>query len=307
MKILVIGDNSSELATWTEKHHGSCLLLEQSNYKDCWDKPGAWFTGLGDLDFDQIKSVAMISDHVEFVNDLPWSDKFARTMTLVLCNHLRHFRQVAGIDPHTTDLYLTKPVARINDESQVWTFGCSTTAGVGLDDPQSQCYGRLVADRLDMPWQNVAQSGSSVRWALSHMLQADIRPDDIVVWGSTSAERIRRARGYHDIENTQLANCDRLEVTYNDDYQIYFDHMDYINMGIRYLRSRGIKFVFIGLIVRKAPYWELLELEFSGHLEWCPLLDWHSIDIGNDNEHIGPLGHKNLANRIYDHIKLLGY
>ena len=87
MKILVIGDNSSELATWTDEHHGSCLLLEQSNYKDCWDKSGVWFTGLGDLDFDQIKSVAMISDHVEFVDDLPWTDKFARTMTLVLCNH----------------------------------------------------------------------------------------------------------------------------------------------------------------------------------------------------------------------------
>lgn len=306
MKILVIGDTSPSLAVWTEQQHGPCRLLDQNNYAECCDQNGVWYTALGDLEFDQIKSVALSSDRVQFVGGLEWKDPVALEMTLILCNHLRHFRKIEGLDPHVCNLYLTKPVERAHAEPQVWSFGCSTTAGVGLDNPESECYGRLVADRLSMPWQNVAQRGSSVRWALTHLMQADIRPGDLVIWGTTTAERIRRARSYDEIENTQLVHCEKLEVQYHNDYQVYFDHIDYINTGIRYLRSRQIQFVFIGLIF-PTPYWRRMELDFSSHPEWCPVLDWHDIDRGNDNKHIGPLGHKNLARRIYDHVQLLGY
>lgn len=306
MKTLIIGDTSPDLAAWAADQVGASTLLDNSNIDGHCD--GVWHTGLGDLDFNQIKNLALSSDRIVFARDLPWHDRRAWNSTLTLLNYISHFKPIENYAPNPPTLYLTKPVDRHSDRPTLWTFGCSTTAGVGLDDPENECYGRLVADHMGLAHRNVAQSGSSVRWALSHLMQADIHPGDFVIWGTTTAERMRRARSYDEIENTQLAHGSRLEIEYHSDHQVYFDHIDYINMGLRYLRARQIRFVFIGLIFdRRVPYDQRLEIEFSSNPEWVPVLDWHEIDRGNDNLHIGPLGHKYLAQRICDHVKLKGY
>ena len=110
MKILVIGDTSELLSLKTQKKYGSGCLLNDSNYQDCFDSEGVWYTALGDLEFDQIKLAALRCDHVEFMQGLEWHDMLALNATLVLCNHINHFNTVHGLDPHRPQLHLTQPI-----------------------------------------------------------------------------------------------------------------------------------------------------------------------------------------------------
>jgi len=186
----------------------------------------------------------------------------------------------------------------------LWTFGCSHTLGAGLANPEIEVYGKLLADRLGMRWQNIAQGGSSTKWSLAHLLQAKIESNDIVVWATTSAERVRIATNV--VRDYLLVDTGRAAVEYYTDNQIVFEHLDCVNTGVKYLRAAKTKFVLLDLL-KHSPYFDQLELEFSNHIEWCPTPDWYNYDIGNDGVHIGPIGQQKLAERIYNHIQLLEY
>jgi hypothetical protein len=300
--ILAVGDTSKQLATWTINKFGSGQLVDSSNYNSLVD--AVYFTALGDLNFDQIKSLALSAEEVYFVADLPWNDQAALTSTQILCNHISQFKTVIGFTKKDSNLFLTVPVARNYNNPTLWTFGCSHTEGTGLYCPEKEVYGKLLADKLGMPWQNVAKCSTSTRWSLAHLLQAELKPNDIVIWGTTGPERLRVAE--NSIKDKLLKDASRSAVEYYTDEQIVFEHLDFVNSGVKYLQATNIKFILLGLF-GPAPYFQKLELEFSGHKEWCPALDWMEHDRGNDGIHMGPIGHTKLANRIYNHIQLLEY
>ena len=300
--ILVIGDTSEQLANWTLNKFNSGTLASSSNYNSLTD--AVYFTALGDLNFDQIKTLALSADKVYYVSDLSWADKDALAKTNILCNHVSQFKSIIGFNKIPTELFLTVPVSRKYDEPTVWTFGCSHTEGIGLHHPETEVYGKLLADRIGMKWQNIAKSGTSTRWSLSHLMQAKIQSTDIVIWATTSAERVRIAKDT--VEDILLAQADKITVQYYTDEQIFFEHVDCINLGIKYLRDTNKKFVVIGLL-SSSCYFNQIELSFSDYKEWCPTLDWHTHDVGHDNLHMGPIGHRKLAERLYNHIQLLEY
>ena len=300
--ILVIGDTSEQLAAWTIDKFGSGQLANDSNYNSLAD--AVYFTALGDLSFDQIKTLALSSDEIYFADDLPWLDNSALVKTNILCNHVAQFKPIIGFDKNSAELFLTVPVSRKYDKPTVWTIGCSHTKGIGLYHPNTEVYGKLLSDRLGMKWQNIAKSGTSTKWSLSHLMQAEIRSTDIVVWATTSAERIRVATKI--VKDVLLAQANKEAVQYYTDEQILFEHLDYVNLGIKYLRDTNKKFVVVGLL-SPSCYFNQIELNFSNYKEWCPTLDWNTHDFGHDNLHMGPIGHRKLAERIYNHIQLLEY
>ena len=308
MSTLVVGDTSLETRNITVIKHGSGQLLDANNFFLAdFDSPTVYFTALGDLGFDQIVEAAMQAEHVEFLfDDLRWQDLGARYQTEILCNYLSHRRHIHGASDHQVDCRLTKSVSRTSTDPMIWTFGCSTTAGAGLSDPQHESYGALLSQRLNRSWCNVAQNGTSTKWSLLHIMAAEIAPQDIVVWGTTSAERYQHAVDYNTTKETLLADADRNVVDFYTDPQIYWSHLDTVNMGIKYLRALKSQFIFVNLL-HISPYSQLLEREFSRHREWCYVHDWNRHDRGLDKIHIGPKGHINLANRIETHIKLLNY
>lgn len=300
--ILVIGDTSELLATWTINKFGAGQLANNSNYSALVD--AVYFTALGDLSFDQIKTLALSAKEVYYVDNLPWIDKDALIKTQVLCNHLSQFRSIIGFTRVNPRLFLTVSVDRKYSEPTMWTFGCSHTLGAGLTNPETEVYGKLLADQLGMPWQNIAQAGTSTRWSLAHLLQANIESNDIVIWATTSAERVRIATNL--VRDYLLPCAGKDAVAYYTDDQIIFEHLDCVNTGVTYLRATNTKFVLLDLLMY-SPYFDRLELEFSNYKEWCPTPDWYNHDIGNDGIHIGPIGQQKLAERIYNHIQLLGY
>lgn len=300
--ILVIGDTSKLLSTWTINKFGLGQLADSSNYNSLTDT--VYFTALGDLSFDQIKTLALLAKEVYYVDNLPWVDKDALIKTHILCNHISQFRPIIDFSPRSPTLFLTVSVARKYSEPTLWTFGCSHTLGTGLDNPKTQVYGKLLADRLGMKWQNVAQAASSTRWSLTHLLQAKIEPNDIVVWATTSAERVRISA--ESVRDCLLVAAGKAAVDYYTDNQIIFEHLDYVSTGVKYLRATKTKFILLDLL-RYSQYFDQLELEFSNYIEWCPPLDWYDYDVGNDGVHVGPIGQQKLAERIYNHVQLLEY
>jgi hypothetical protein len=308
MSVLVIGDTSLTTRNIAVLRYGSGELLDRNNFFLA-DFAGAtvYFTALGDLDFDQMVEAAMQCDTVDCVySNLEWSDQGARVQTEILCNFLSHRITVVGWELQVLDRGLTQSVTRVTDDPVIWTFGCSTTKGAGLVNPDQEVFGALLSKRLNRKWINVAQNGSSTKWSLQHILAADIRPNDIVIWAATSPERYRKAMDFETTTETLLSDADRTALDFYTDPQIYLEHMDTVIAGVSFLRGIKSQFVFMDML-HLSPYLQLLEKQFSRFKEWCPTHDWNRYDRGTDKLHIGPTGHINLANRIENHIKLLNY
>lgn len=300
MKIVVLGNTSQEFADWVHTNFINAKLVTSNNYQNALAHSGTYYTALGDLEFAQIRTLASSADKIIWCNNLIWEskDRSAFSDTIRLLNYLSHRHSVENFTSDMTDIFVPR-ITREHQEPTLWTFGCSTTAGVGLIDPSQECYGKLVADYFGMPWQNVAKAGSSTHWSLTNLIHAPLQPDDIVIWGTTSAERIRRAVGPQ-IQDIMLSNGDRESVEFYNDYQISFNHRDLINTGVAVLRNK-CKFVLVSLLPN-GPIWDDLMNHFSKFPEWCSGFDRRNLDLGTDKIHMGPLAHQALAKQIYDHV-----
>jgi hypothetical protein len=302
--IVVVGDTSETLANWCKYHFGASVLLDSTNWRST-QSGQVYHTALGDLEFDQIKTVCLSAARVIYCHEVPWADQAAKHKTQQLLNHVSHFRTVENFDAPVMQQQLMGFVPTQSSGGTVWAFGCSHTAGVGLLDPQQQAFGVLVADRLGMKSKIVAQSGMSTRWSLNHILQTKFMPDDIVVWATTSAERVRRTtQGL--AQDQMLSESDRAAVSYYNDNQLLYEHLEFIHTGVTYLQQKNTKFVLLTLL-GNTPLLDAVETECSGYKQWCPCPDWRQFDRGTDGKHIGPIGHQHLALRIVDHVKLLDY
>jgi len=302
--ILVVGDTSETLANWCKHQFGASVLLDSSNWQQA-QGDQVYHTGLGDLDFYQLKSVCLSASRVIYCDTVPWTDQAAKRKTQQLLNHVRHFRTVENFQPPASQQQLMGFVPQASAGNTVWAFGCSHTAGEALLLPERQRYAALVADQLGMKNTVVAKSGMSTRWSLNHILQTQFKPNDIVIWATTSAERVRRTtQGL--AQDMMLTESDRAAVSYYNDDQLLYEHLEFIHIGATHLAQSNTKFVLLTLL-GNTPLLDSVELQCSGYQQWCPCPDWRQFDRGTDGQHIGPIGHQQLALRIVDHIKLLNY
>jgi len=80
--------------------------------------------------------------------------------------------------------------------------GCSFTYGQELEDPQNQCWGKLTADKLGIPFTNLAVSGAGndriYRTTTDHLYQSnDERPLYIIAFSYSA----RREEYFEDIKD----------------------------------------------------------------------------------------------------------
>lgn len=309
MITLVIGN--TDISTYNEsvKKYKNSILLHSENFNSIdlsTNENVVYHSALGDLTFEQLYSLALKVDVVEYLNCLDWHNPAGLIQTETLCNYISHVRPVIGWTQKITTQCLTQDISRLSDGPMLWTFGCSHTAGDGLNNPDIEVYGALLSKRLNLPWKNIAKSGSSTKWGLIHLAAAEIRPHDIVIWATTSAERYQHGISFSQIQETQLAHASREAILFYTDPQIYWDHINTINIGVSHLRSIQSKFILLS-IVNQNKLTAILEAQMSHYREWCYIPDFNQHDLGTDNIHVGPKGHINLAQRIENHLKLLNY
>jgi hypothetical protein len=148
----------------------------------------------------------------------------------------------------------------------------------------------------------VSRPGSSANWSTRNLFAADIRPDDIVVWQLTSPGRITQFDGEVTKEIMLSYTNNRYLLEVFDSQQNFFNQINLLNFGTKFLRSLGIKFVVISILPKIEKYYQYLT-EYSKCPEYCFTPDY--IDYGVDRVHAGPLSHQAIAQRILNHVQCL--
>jgi len=267
-----------------------------------------YHTSLGDLSSREIISIADQFKKINFLSDGfdKQSDIYMETKSML--NFLSHFHLVTNFVTEPELNFVDRDLIKVSSKKQknLWVFGCSHSHGTGLDQTDLR-YSNILSRTLHRSLQSVTEPGSSLDWSLGHLVNADVQPQDLVIWQITTPYRIRLARSFdNDPEDKILNNCDnKFAVLFYDDLQIFYKHCYLLNLGVRYLRSKKAKFVLTSLDVKDVLYYKLMT-EYTKYKEYCYIPDINQ-DLGNDSLHFGPKSHEKLADHLLYHFKKLNY
>lgn len=252
-----------------------------------------YHTSIGDLQMDQIISIAHHFDYIDMCDD-----QFDQTSDVYYDTVFLHQRISKNSSVNQLPITFTDNInisARTNDPV-LWVFGCSHSYGVGLRPGESR-YGEIVARQLQLPLKSIVKPGSSLHWSTRHLINANIQPGDTIIWQLTTPPRVSVFDG-NEVKEILLANSnDRHLVIGISMEQLYFTQLSLLNFGVRYLRACGAKFVLTSLNA-DSNY----TAEYNKYPEYC-YSDGIFVDYGTDQKHLGPKGHQLLATRLLDHIR----
>jgi len=256
-----------------------------------------YHTSLGDLLAQQILSIVTQFDVIEFVDTGFDQQSAIYRETVNLLNFLSHRCVVKNFSPGSVIDFISRTeIFERADCPLLWVFGCSHSHGVGLDNGD-QRYSALLSQQLGLPLKSITQPGASFEWSLRHLMQADIRVGDTVIWQVTTPDRF--SRGLDFLGTTKelvLKAASRQEVDFFTDEQIFYHHINFLNMGLKFLRKQQIKFAFTSLDTVSQVN-QLCIKQYVNHDEYC-YLPGYNVDVGNDNIHFGPQSHQNLASGL---------
>jgi hypothetical protein len=241
-----------------------------------------YHTSLGDLTPQQIYSVAKQFDTISFVDQQFNKNSTIYKETLVLLNFLQnHYTVINFKKDSVIDFIDNKKIYQRPDTPVLWVFGCSHSHGTGLDN-FDQCYSSILSKKLNLPLKSITQSGSSIEWSLRHMIQADIQANDLVLWQLTTPERFTKGIDYTgQTKEFLLKNSTQSDVLFFSDLQIFYHHINYLNIGLKFLRNQKVKSVITSIESFNDLYYQCL-LEYTKHPEYCYLPAWN-VDIGQRN------------------------
>ena len=186
------------------------------------------------------------------------------------------------------------------EKPTLWVFGCSHSFGVGLLTNE-KTYGSLLSEKVNMPLKLVAKPGSSTQFSLRHLVNADIRENDIVIWQLATAGRFSYATAVGKIREIIISNrTEEKFIKFFTDPQLHFHQLSLLNIGVNYLMAKKVKFVVTSI---NNPFDEYLIDEYRKYTEYC--FTSIPVDKGNDHLHAGPITHQNICNSLYNHIQYL--
>lgn len=237
---------------------------------------------------------------INFVDEMFEQSSDTYKETVVLLNLLSQTKHVTNF---TADLPISFTDPKVNNrpnEPALWVFGCSHSHGVGLRLNEKR-FGEIVASSTNLPLMLISKPGSSLSWSTRNLMAANIKPNDIVIWQLTTPHRVSQHNGTDTTEIMLAQSSNRCLVEVFDDNQVFFNHINLLNFGTRYLRSMGVKFIMISILPKLEKFFYDYLIEYSKYPEYCYTTDC-CIDLGIDQIHSGPLSHKALAQRLLDHI-----
>lgn len=256
-----------------------------------------YHTSLGDLDINELLSIIHKFSSIEFVknNFIDGEDITKDTLNfLSFVNTKLHVKNF----PHNNILsFADHPdIKERLDTCTLWVYGCSHSHGTGLRN-SSESYGSHLANYLKLPLKLITKPGSSTHWSLRQLVNSNLKQDDIVIWQITSPYRLSYFNEKH-VQEIVLSNSNNRNLieTYTNE-QCFFLQLSYLNIGVRYLRSIGVKFIVVSVDSRDMEF----NFGYSQYPEFYCATDF-AVDKGTDNLHFGPLSHKNLALSLLNRI-----
>jgi hypothetical protein len=262
------------------------ILLTNDNFEQYLGKSGVFHTSLGDITAANLLLIADYNCTFIFVDQGFDNQTALYEKTIIFLN--------AVFDSNTIIGYIRPGPATFAEQSimrppgpRLWVFGCSLSAGVGVNE--SEVYSTKLSVATGLPVTTVARVGSSTHWSLRQLLHADIWPTDIVIWQLTTIERFTVKQPNRWPKEVMLKDADRETILSTTDEQLWFDQLSLVNCGVQYLRAIGPEFYMISLD-SSSPLLNVCLEQYTRYPEYCYVPDWQ-IDLGTDGLHPGPQSH----------------
>lgn len=262
------------------------ILLTNSNVEQYLNTPGQYHTSLGDITVRNLLKIADRRCNFIFINDGFDNNLLLLEKTKIFLNSIYDTHNVIGYVRPGPMTFAEQSVPTPT-EPNIWVFGCSLSAGVGVD--KNELYSTQLGQSVGLPVTTVAKIGSSTRWSLRQLLNADLQAGDIVIWQLTTIERFTVKILNTWPKEVMLKDQSREIILSTTDEQLWFDQISLVEYGVKYLRSIGIKFYMVSLD-SKSPVLDRCLEQYTRYPEYCYVPDWQ-VDIGTDGLHPGPNSH----------------
>jgi hypothetical protein len=259
---------------------------------------------------DSVETLHLVGLDINFIEVIPDSSLY---MYLYFFQQLKNTKtKIVNFEWHdqiSQSLFQQLVDNRKTDGKNLWITGCSITHGVGVD--LKQRYANILAKKTNLPTTVLTVPGSSIAWQADQLLQSDIRPGDIVVWGLTSFGRVNYSIGY----NWTTASLSRyLDIPKNRQYWTidYFSSLTQSTACIKNILqvSNFCKKMNAELYLVNLSECTWTDFIFSNTEKYLNLIKpftangkFAFIDFGTDNSHPGPKQHQEYAENIFNFIK----
>jgi len=327
---IYVGDTNEELATVAMSYNPTAFLIDYSNYKEFLTTDYAYdivaFTSLGDLPkkTEIFYNILIKSDEIVYSPPEQWSDNQVlanadpttsiQGLTENILLLISDQRPVKNIELCYLKNHLAKLVdSRKTVEPQIWFVGCSMTHGTGVDN--NQRYGQLIADQLALECSFLTQPGSSIQWASDQILRADIKANDIVIWGITDSCRLPYVH-----TNKYLPGVGVWTYTTNPEVEkilpfdeLFSENTLYNNICavervINFCKKMQVRLGMLGIMPNIPNFLRYIKskLEYIDFPYRIKFIDDALVpvyqDLGTDNHHPGPIQHQQYKTFILNHF-----
>jgi hypothetical protein len=207
---------------------------------------------------------------------------------------------------------ITSVHTRDADKPILWAAGCSYTYGQFVN--VNERYSTLLADKLTLTEKNIAIPGASIYNAAMQIFNADLKPNDIVIWGLTNLGRVEITKDFA-IKHLTISNYFSVDeefrywaIDYFGSQTDFVKAIEQIESVIKYCKLLDVRLIIANLI---DVAW--LPLALTHHKNFIDLTadistdsNKHTsilLDYGTDGLHPGPLQHQHYADKLFNFIK----
>jgi hypothetical protein len=283
----------------------NAILCTNENIKEILSKKITVYTSVEDLNISNFIDLLLLSDEIIYLK----SDSYNKH-TQIYLNFINKIKPIKNFQTKNSDHnFLRLQDYRKSENSQIWVIGCSFADGKGVD--QSQKFGQIIADNLNLPVSFLTLCGSSIEWAADQIIRSDIRTNDIVIWALTGISRFSFFDDNNNINLVTESNWDSVPILsefinkkYIISQNIFCKSVLHISQVQNHLDKIGCKYVF-GMLPINIKDLEDQILDFVSSLKNSLLLykDHFFLDYGTDKVHPGPKQHRLYADQILHFLK----
>lgn len=274
-----------------------------------------YHTSIEDVQFENIQKIIESAVSIVIVDiDLNFLNKI--TDNVYEWGHLfylllQHNKKVSGfdwIDQFNYTKFNTTLNSRHSDQPTLWAAGCSFTKGDGIKP--NEVYANLLAQKLNMPFVNLGESGVSIAFAVDQILRSDIRKNDIVVLSITAISRFLYTEEWN-LRSLPCSNHKNLKPVHTS--LEYFDSQLHVTLcvkqileAINFCERIGAKIYIVNFL---DPSWiPVIFKNYPGFVDFCKGYDYNTkpfafVDLGTDDMHPGPRQHQIWGDKLYDLIR----
>lgn len=320
MILMIVGDIHEQLAKFAVSVDPSAKILTKDSLVTL--ATGTYYISVGDFDhYRQYVDFLAFANKIIYHPPAQWSDVDRKGFS-----YMKHWTELSleyfydkieienfVIPPLDTTNILNLVDTRKTSDAQIWVTGGSDSHGVGVE--QSERYGQLIADHLNLQVSFLTTSAASTHWTADQLLRSDLRSGDLVIFGTVPTSRL----SYY--YNKQLVHLCVTYYTKNPSFDRIYplslldsDHVSIyqpitaVNQVVNICEKLGVHLIIADLASSLVSQYHC----FPNYINLCHYRFGFDncnrfLDLGTDNSHPGPATHQFYAENIITKIKQLKF